>query len=135
MALVLDETQLYVTDGNLNCVSVISSGGEQQFGQVWLIPTGWYPTSISLVNSGGSVIRLRQQCQVADRRKSRVVLRRLRPAKNSPNCNPSNQYNPQLTRAGLRELPSPYGPPVIADRAGSRRTTASPSRRATATPL
>ena len=43
-----DETQLYVTNGNLNCVAVIALGGTNSGDQVvGLIPTGWYPNSVS----------------------------------------------------------------------------------------
>jgi len=38
-----------VTDGNLNCVAVIALGGANTNDQVvGLIPTGWYPNSVSL---------------------------------------------------------------------------------------
>ena len=44
-----DETELYVTDGNLNCVAVIALGGSNANDQVvGLIPTGWYPNSVSI---------------------------------------------------------------------------------------
>src|ERR1039458_2933480 len=44
-----DETQLYVTNGNLNCVAVIALSGTNSNDQVvGLIPTGWYPNSVSL---------------------------------------------------------------------------------------
>jgi YVTN family beta-propeller protein len=51
-----DEQQLYVTDGTLNCVSVVAldgtNGGDQVVG---LIPTGWYPNSVSFSGDGNSV--------------------------------------------------------------------------------
>jgi sugar lactone lactonase YvrE len=38
-----DEQQLYVTDGTLNCVSVVALDGTNGGHVVGLIPTGWYP--------------------------------------------------------------------------------------------
>ena len=43
-----DEKQLYVTMGNLNAIAVITLGGKNSGDHVvGLIPTGWYPTSVS----------------------------------------------------------------------------------------
>ena len=43
-----DESQLYVTNGNLNAVAVVQLTGADKNDQVaGLIPTGWYPNSVS----------------------------------------------------------------------------------------
>ncbi len=48
-----DETQLYVTNGNLNCIAVVALGGTNSGDQVvGLIPTGWYPNSVSFSGDG-----------------------------------------------------------------------------------
>ena len=48
-----DETQLYVTNGNLNCIAVVALSGTNSGDQVvGLIPTGWYPNSVSFSGDG-----------------------------------------------------------------------------------
>jgi DNA-binding beta-propeller fold protein YncE len=100
-----DEKQLYVTNGNLNCIAVVAVGG---FGTgdetVGLIPTGWYPNSVSFSGDGSWVY-------VANA-KSPTGANPLwcyggYGPPGSPNCNPSNEYNPQLTKAGLQSFPRP----------------------------
>ena len=109
VALSPDGTQLYVTDGNLNCVSVIALGGAQTGDHVvGLIPTGWYPNSVSIVSTSGSATPF---VYVANE-KSPTGANPLwcyggYGPPGSPNCNPSNAYNPQLTRAGLQSFPMP----------------------------
>ncbi|HUO32871.1 MAG TPA: bifunctional YncE family protein/alkaline phosphatase family protein [Bryobacteraceae bacterium] len=109
VALSPDGTQLLVTDGNLNCVSVIALGGSQTGDHVvGLIPTGWYPNSVSIVSTGGSTA---PYVYVANEKSPTGA----NPQwcyggygpPNSPNCNPSNEYNPQLTRAGLQSFALP----------------------------
>src|ERR1039458_7557274 len=49
------ENYLYVTNGNLNNIAVVQLGGTNSGDQVvGLIPTGWYPNSVSLSNASGS---------------------------------------------------------------------------------
>ena len=70
-----DETQLYVTNGNLNCIAVVALGGTNSGDQVvGLIPTGWYPEL-------GELQRRWQmgvcgQWEVADGPESRLLLQR-----------------------------------------------------------
>ena len=107
MTLSPDETQLYVTDGNLNCVSVIALGGTNSGDHVTgLIPTGWYPNSSSFS---------------PDTANSMYVVNYKSPTGANPgwcyggygpgppaqNCMTANQYNPQLTKAGLQSFPLP----------------------------
>ena len=48
-----DETHLYVTNGNLNNIAVVALTGTHYGDQVvGLIPTGWYPNSVSISNDG-----------------------------------------------------------------------------------
>lgn len=109
VALSADGAWLFVTDGNLNCVSVIALGGTQTGDRVMgLIPTGWYPNSVSVVSAGGNST---PHMYVANEKSPTGA----NPQwcyggygpPNSPNCNPADQYNPQLTRAGLQSFPMP----------------------------
>lgn len=100
-----DETRLYVTNGNLNCVAVVALSGTNRGDQVaGLIPTGWYPNSVS-VSADGSIM---------------YVINGKSPT--GPNaawcyggygpvgrqtCMETNQYNPQLVKAGFQILPTP----------------------------
>ena len=98
------ENYLYVTNGNLNNVAVVALGGTNSGDQVaGLIPTGWYPNSISLSNASGSTWA--------------YVVNAKSPTGPNPNwcygfgptgyptCAPANEYNPQLTKAGLQSFP------------------------------
>jgi len=108
VALSGDGTQLFVTDGNLNCVSVIALGGSQTGDHVvGLIPTGWYPNSVSIVSSGDSAPYLYVANEKSPTGANPKWCYGGYGPPNSPNCNPANQYNPQLTRAGLQSFPLP----------------------------
>ncbi|HTQ55923.1 MAG TPA: hypothetical protein VMI94_15755 [Bryobacteraceae bacterium] len=109
VALSPDGAQLFVTDGNLNCISVIALSGTQAGDRVvGLIPTGWYPNSANIVSTGANTA---PYVYVANEKSPTSA----NPQwcyggygpPNSPNCNPSNDYNPQLTKAGLQSFPMP----------------------------
>jgi len=104
VALSPDEKLLYVTNGNLNAVTVIALSASNRGSKVvGLIPTGWYPTSVSLSVDGKYVYVVN--------------------AKSPTGANPtwyysfgppthqngyaSNAYNPQLIKAGLQSFPAP----------------------------
>ena len=100
------ENYLYVTNGNLNNIAVVALGGTHSGDHVvGLIPTGWYPNSVSLSNVSGST-----WAYVANAKS---------PTGANPNwcynygptgypgCAPANEYNPQLTKAGLQSFPLP----------------------------
>lgn len=114
VALSPDQTQLFVTNGNLNCVAVIALGGTNTGDHViGLIPTGWYPNSVSVVSYADP---LKADLKV---NYAYVVNGKSPTGPNpgfcyggygpvgAPNCNLSNQYNPQLTKAGLQVFPLP----------------------------
>jgi len=109
VALSPDGSQLFVTDGNLNCVSVIALGGSQTGDRVvGLIPTGWYPNSVSIasaVNNATPYVYVANQKSPTGANPDWCYGGYGPPG--SPNCNPANQYNPQLTRAGLQNFPMP----------------------------
>jgi DNA-binding beta-propeller fold protein YncE len=97
-----DEKTLYVTNGNLNNIAVVALTGTNHGDQViGLIPTGWYPNSISISNDGSWA----------------YVVNMKSPTGANPNwcynygptgypgCAPASEYNPQLTKAGLLSFP------------------------------
>jgi YVTN family beta-propeller protein len=107
-----DETQLYVTNGNLNCIAVVALGGNNSGGQVvGLIPTGWYPNSVSLVSFAGVSNSNTVYAYVVNGKS---------PTGPNPGwcyggygppgwitCSPTNAYNPQLLKAGFQSFPLP----------------------------
>ena len=109
LALSPDGSQLYVTNGNLNCISVIALGGSQTGDHViGLIPTGWYPNSVSIVSNGeGSTPYVYVANQKSPTGANPHWCYGGYGPPNSPNCNPVNEYNPQLTKAGLQSFPVP----------------------------
>ena len=99
-----DEKQLWVTLGALNAVAVVALSGTSAGGQVvGLIPAGWYPNSVSF-NAGGTWA---------------YVVNGKSPTGANPdfyysygppaykNGYASNEYNPQLVKAGLQSFPVP----------------------------
>ncbi len=99
-----DERWLYVTLGNLNAVAVVALGGSNSGDQVMgLIPTGLYPNSVSFSGDGTWMYVINGKSPTG------------------PNANfyysygppthkngyTSNQYNPQLVKAGLQSFPLP----------------------------
>jgi DNA-binding beta-propeller fold protein YncE len=100
-----DETRLYVTNGNLNCIAVVALGGTNSGDHVvGLIPTGWYPNSVSLSGDGSTL----------------YVVNGKSPTGANPGwcyggygpvgghtCMEVNQYNPQLTKAGFQSFTVP----------------------------
>jgi DNA-binding beta-propeller fold protein YncE len=111
-----DEKQLYVTNGNLNCIAVVALGGTHSGDQVvGLIPTGWYPNSVS-VNWYPNSAPFGGNAQLVNL----YVVNGKSPTGPNPgwcyggygppgskNCNVANQYNPQLTKAGFQSFPLP----------------------------
>jgi YVTN family beta-propeller protein len=107
-----DETVLYVTNGNTNDVAVLGVAmlhtGHAVLG---LIPTGWYPNSVTFSGDGKDV----------------YVVNGKSPTGPNPNycygdvvptlpfvaCSASNQYDLQLIKAGLQSFPTP-GPAELA---------------------
>ena len=99
-----DEKQLYVTHGNFNAVAVVALSGENRDDQVvGLIPTGWYPNSVSTSGDG----------------KWLYVVNGKSPTGANPdyyyshgpsthrNGYASNEFGPQLMKAGLQSFQVP----------------------------
>jgi YVTN family beta-propeller protein len=102
-----DEKQLYVTNGNLNSVAVVTLGGTHIGDQVvGLIPTGWYPNSASVVSVGGAVYMYVVNGKSPTGPNTGWCYGGYGPP-NTPNCNIQNQYSPQLTKAGLQTFVLP----------------------------
>jgi len=98
-----DGTQLYVTNGNMNSIAVVALTGTDKNDQVvGLIPTGWYPSSVSFSPDGKWVYVVNGKsptganpnwCYGAG-------------PPTYPNCISMNEWNPQLTKAGLQFFPT-----------------------------
>jgi YVTN family beta-propeller protein len=102
-----DEKQLYVTNGNLNCISVIDLNGTNSNDHVTgLIPTGWYPNSVSF-NSDGSMVYVINGKSPTGANPTYCYGGYGPPGE--PTCAAANTYNPQLVKAGLQSFPRPSG--------------------------
>jgi len=100
-----DEKQLYVTDGNLNCISVIALSGTNSGDQVvGLIPTGWYPNSVTFSSDGSTVFAINGKSPTGAN--PTFCYGGYGPP-GSPTCMAANTYNPQLTKSGVQSFPRP----------------------------
>ena len=99
-----DEKYLYVTNGNLNNIAVVQLTGTNSGDHVvGLIPTGWYPNSVALSTDGLWAYVANSKSPTGPNPNWCYVYG---PA-GYPSCMPANEYNPQLTRAGLQTIPLP----------------------------
>ena len=102
LAMSPDERTLYVTNGGTNSVAVVELSGDGSAGSVaGLIPTGWYPESVSL-NRQGSVLYVVNGKSNAGPNPGGCR----NPSANTP-CPAANQYIWQLTKAGFLTIPVP----------------------------
>ena len=105
LALSPDGNTLYVTDGNLNAVAVVPLNGTNSGDQVTgLIPTGWYPNSVSVNGTGTWMYVVNAKSPTGA---NPDWCYGYGPTSFQPNCFSSNQYNPQQTKAGLQSFPVP----------------------------
>lgn len=117
LALSPDERLLLVTNGGANSVAIIALGSQQEKGKrdaddetsgesrvAGLIPTGWYPTSVSASQDGRTLFVVNgfsvpgpvpKNCRAAPR------------AGREANCRAANQYILQRMKAGLLTVPLP----------------------------
>ncbi len=103
-----DETQLWVTLGNLNCISVIALNEPPAASTpLGLIPTGWYPNSVSFGTAAGQPTTVYVVNQKSPTGADPGYCYGGYGPPGSPNCMASNQYIPQLTKAGLLSFPLP----------------------------
>jgi DNA-binding beta-propeller fold protein YncE len=97
-----DETQLFVTNGNLNNVAVVALGGTNTGDHVvGLIPTGWYPNSVSLSADGAWAYVVNAKSPTG----ANPFWGYNYGPSTYPTFAPANEYNPQLTKAGLQSFP------------------------------
>jgi DNA-binding beta-propeller fold protein YncE len=112
-----DEGTLFVTNGGANSLAVIrlSSAGGSTSGQVaGLIPTGWYPLSVSTNADGSMLYVLNGKSNTgpnpsACRDRGSLDIGDGIPPEAENACNGANQYVWQLTKAGFLSLPTPTG--------------------------
>ncbi len=106
-----DERTLYVTNGGANSLAVIrlnKNGIVDDPGDAvkGLIPTGWYPNSVSLNRSGTTIYVVNGKSNAGPNPGG---------CRNTPSpdsaalaaCRSENQYVWQLTRAGFQTIPAP----------------------------
>ena len=99
-----DEKLLYVTNGWMNDVAVIQlNSTPRQSKVIGLIPTGWYPDSISFSADGRFTYVVNGKSPTGPNPGSCLGLT---PEKES-NCSGTNQYNLELIKAGLQSFPTP----------------------------
>jgi DNA-binding beta-propeller fold protein YncE len=109
-----DESQLYVTNGNLNAVAVVQLTEADTNDQVvGLIPTGWYPNSVSFgptVNSpNGNWVYVVNGKSPTGPNPAMCYSAAPPPGQAGAhkNCTWSQEYNPQLVKAGFQSFPQP----------------------------
>ncbi|MFP5236758.1 MAG: putative Ig domain-containing protein [Acidobacteriota bacterium] len=99
-----DETKLYVTNGTFNNVAVVQLTGTNSGDKVvGLIPTGWYPNSVSVGRTGWMYVANAK----SPTGPNPDWCYGYGPTIFQPNCFPANEYNPQRTKAGLQSFPIP----------------------------
>ena len=108
-----NESQLYVTNGNLNAVAVVQLAGADNNDQVVaLIPTGWYPNSVSFgptVNSpnGNWVYVVNGKSPTGPNPGMCYSAAPPPQVGGHKNCMWSQGYNPQRVKAGFQSFPQP----------------------------
>jgi len=99
-----DEKQLYVTNGWMNDVAVVELGGVPSKSKVVsLIPTGWYPNSVSFSADGKFMYVVNGKSPTGPNAGSCRGLT----LEKAHKCHAANQYNLQLIKAGLQSFPTP----------------------------
>jgi YVTN family beta-propeller protein len=106
LALAPDEKTLYVTNGGTNSVAVIALDRDPDDSRVvGLVPTGWYPTSVSVSKSGATLYVVNGKSNPGPDpkacRKTYTTVTDDRP------CAAAGQYILQLEKGGLSVVPRP----------------------------
>ncbi len=99
-----DERTLYVTNGGMNTIAVISLAQGQPHRVIGLIPTGWYPQSISISRDGKTLYDVNSKSNPGPNSSYDGTPM---PAKNFRAHQIANQYILQLEKAGLQAIPVP----------------------------
>jgi YVTN family beta-propeller protein len=106
LALAPDERTLYVTNGGTNSVAVIALDKDSDDSRVvGLIPTAWYPTSVSVSKNGGTLYIVNGKSMPGPNpkacRKTFTTVSDDRP------CAAAGQYILQLEKGGFAVVPRP----------------------------
>jgi YVTN family beta-propeller protein len=111
-----DGGYLYVTNGGANSVAVIRLGDEGDNDRSGsrgelkgLIPTGWYPNSVSVSADGTTLYVVNGKSNAGPNPLNCRDAASLQPGGNENACNASNQYVWQNTKAGFLTTPVPHG--------------------------
>ena len=99
-----DEKTLYVTNGGMNAVAVISLAQGRRHSVVGLIPTGWYPQSISISRDGKTLYDVNSKSNPGP---NLLYDGTPIPAEAFRAHQVANQYILQLEKAGLQAIPVP----------------------------
>jgi DNA-binding beta-propeller fold protein YncE len=99
-----DEKLLYVTNGWMNDIAVVRlEEGPQSHSVIGLIPTGWYPNSVSFTSDGKYMYVANDKSPTGP---NMGYCHPLTPQQ-TIDCGASNQYDLQLIKAGLQSFPTP----------------------------
>jgi len=110
LALSPDEKKLYVTNAGENAVAVVSLSDVAGSSYVeGLIPTGFYPNSVSLSGDGGFLYVVNGKSANGPNPNNCEADVSTLPKIHVPDCNTQNQYDYQLTKAGFQSMPTPVG--------------------------
>ena len=104
LALSPDEKTLYVTNGGMNAIAVISLAPGTPHRVVGLIPTGWYPQSISVSRDGKTLYDVNSKSDPGPNPRYDGVSM---PTATFLAHQAANQYILQLEKAGLQAIPVP----------------------------
>ncbi len=99
-----DENTLYVTNGGMNAIAVISLAPGETHAVIGLIPTGWYPQSIGISRDGKTLYDVNSK---SDPGPNPLYDGTQLPAGVYREHQSSNQYILQLEKAGLQAFPVP----------------------------
>jgi len=112
LALSPDEKTLYVTNGGTNSLAIIrldeDGDGDLDSKIVGLIPTGWYPNSVSLSKNGAILYIANGKSNTGPVPHACRDNPSIAPGSDAA-CNAANQYVWQRTKAGFLTLPVPKG--------------------------
>jgi DNA-binding beta-propeller fold protein YncE len=109
LALSPDESTLYVTNAGTNSVAVVRLDRDADDSRVvGLIPTAWYPNSISVSQDGKALYVVNGKSNAGPNPKGCRNSFSLPPGE--PPCADAQQYILQLEKGGLAAIPVPAGP-------------------------
>ena len=113
VALSPDERTLYVTNGGANAVSIVRLAGPAPHKVAGLVPTGWYPTTVTVSADGGTLYVFNSKNDPGPNpRKNTSSLTHLTSVTVPGGNNFANEYNAnqyvfQLEQSGMLVVPVP----------------------------